>query len=71
MDGFLQLLNQSLVNVSFDFRTTLNDSILIIAFERALIIAVQINRARVEIVVNDLADTKTLTFTRPVSDGQF
>ena len=73
MDGFLQLLNQSLVNVSFDFRTTLNDSILIVAFARTLNLAVQISRGRVELVATDPLTTgsKTVAFTRPVTDGKW
>jgi hypothetical protein len=71
MDGFLQLLNQSLVNISFDFRTTLNDSLLITALEHTLIVAVQINKGRVEVVANDPDESRTVTFTRPVSDGKW
>ncbi|OWA49854.1 Protein crumbs [Hypsibius exemplaris] len=75
MDGYLQLLNQTVIHVSFDFRTTLNDSLLLVAFDRTLTLALQINAGRVELLVTDLttnaAAPKTATFTRGVSDGKW
>ena len=69
LDGYLQLLNQSLLNVAFDFRTTLNDSVLLVAFEQTLIVALQINGGRLQVLVHDPIEPRTTTLNTNVSDG--
>ena len=74
MDGYLQLLQFTFNNLSFDFRTTLNDSFLMAGFDATgAVLTVQINMRKLEIVVNEpgVVVDNVAVLDKMVTDGKW